>query len=44
MTISNKFFEVFFYLGYVCLFKPSLGLGTLLYGFTHKMPYQYNFV
>jgi hypothetical protein len=22
-------FEVFFYLGFVCSFKPSLGLGTL---------------
>jgi hypothetical protein len=35
-------FEVFSYLGFIYSFKPSLGLSTLLYGFTHDQSHQYN--
>jgi hypothetical protein len=35
-------FEVFSHLGFVYTSKPSLGLSTLLWGFTHDKSHQYN--
>jgi hypothetical protein len=35
-------FEVFSHLGFIDTPKPSLGLSTLPYGFTHDQSHKYN--